>query len=64
MTPNHPHPDCAACNDYLARRGDVLVPHVVATARSRGVRASGLLVRYVRAVHRRHVSGLTLAVTR
>lgn len=60
MSKIHPHPDCGACNAYLARRADVLSLYVVHYARLRQMPASVLLVEFVRGVHQRHLAGLSL----
>lgn len=57
------HPYCGDCNDYLAQRGDVLVPHVVTTALAWRIEPRRLFIAYIDGVHERHVAGLSLAVS-
>lgn len=59
----HPHPDCGECNAYLARRASALTQHIIFYARMRDMASSALLVEFVRGVHARHLSGLSLAVS-
>lgn len=60
MDLRHPHPDCDECNEYMERRADVLPLYIVAVARSRGIHAGSLVVAYFRAVHDRHLAGMSL----
>lgn len=55
--------DCE-CATYFAQRREALLPEVAKRAVVTGEDAIDLFARYARGVHRRHESGLSLAVTR
>lgn len=51
------------CAPYFIQRSSVLIPEVVKEADKHGIDALDLFAAYARGVHRRHETGLSLAVT-
>lgn len=51
---------CIACQGYVARRMDALAPNIARIAVDRGLDAMKLSSGYMRAVHDRHLAGLSL----
>lgn len=59
----HPNPNCAECAEYLERRGEVIRPHIKSYAEARVMSPRALAVEFMRGVHSRHLSGLSLEVS-
>ena len=57
-----PSSTCPVCQGYLQRRSKAIAVHTVAIARSRGVSSLKLFVRYMTAVHDRHLAGESIEV--
>lgn len=51
---------CDDCESYWARRSMVLARATVTVAREYGVKTGALATAYVKAVHERHLAGLSL----
>jgi hypothetical protein len=56
--------DCFECIGYMERRRTVLLPAMARRRSETGETAQQILDRYMSGVHRRHLSGLSLAATR
>lgn len=52
---------CSICDHYYRRRGTVLLLGVAIEATRHDVNPAYLLTRYMRAVHKRHLTGVTLS---